>query len=179
MHGAKSWTAKHGGNLVQVPVGREINRKDFELWFARQIKKGLAAHKVFEEFKGVLSGPDIDSPWLSREQYLTLGIRQSLFDLDSRDKVYDLFEKYLAFMGQHNFYDSNIVSQQYLGKVSPKYDFVVIDEVQDISNTQLMLILKALHHSNQFLLCGDANLIVHPNFFSCSTVMSLFLMKKT
>jgi len=163
---------------IEVPAGREINRKDFENWFNKQGKKGLAAHKVFEEFKGVLTGPSTDCAWLSRAQYVSLGIRQSLFSSEIRHSVYDLFEKYLAFMEQSHFYDSNIVSQQYLNKVQPRYDFVVVDEVQDITNTQLMLILKSLHHATEFLLCGDSNQIVHPNFFSWSKVKSLFFQDK-
>jgi hypothetical protein len=162
---------------IAVPEGLEINRKDFERWFSKQKNQDLSAHHVFEEFRGVLTGPDVDSPWLSRGNYLALGIRQSLFPAPLRSKVYAIFEKYLSFMKQANFYDSNIVSQQYLSKVSPRYDFVVVDEVQDITNTQLMLILKSLHRPGEFLLCGDANQIVHPNFFSWSKVKSLFFQQ--
>lgn len=162
---------------ITVPEGREINRKEFERWFSKQKKQDLGAHHVFEELRGVLTGPDVESPWLSLENYLALGIRQSLFPAAVRSKVYAIFEKYLTFMQQENFYDSNIVSQQYLSKVSPRYDFVVVDEVQDMTNTQLMLILKSLHRPSEFLLCGDANQIVHPNFFSWSKVKSLFFQQ--
>jgi tRNA A37 threonylcarbamoyladenosine biosynthesis protein TsaE len=162
---------------IEVPNGREINRKDFEVWFSKQSQKDLVAHQLFEEFRGVLTGPNVDTPWLSRQDYLALGVKQSLFPVNSRNTVYGVFDKYLAFMLQNNFYDGNIVSQQYLKKVQPKYDFVVVDEVQDITNTQLMLILKTLHQSGEFILCGDANQIVHPNFFSWSQVKSLFFNK--
>ena len=55
-------------------------------------------------------------------------------------------------------------------KIKPAYDFVVIDEVQDITAIQLYLILSSLSQSGQFLMCGDANQIVHPNFFSWAKV---------
>ena len=42
---------------------------------------------------------------------------------------------------------------------------VVVDEVRDLTTIQLQLILTALREPHQFLLCGDANQIVHPNFF--------------
>jgi len=51
---------------------------------------------------------------------------------------------------------------------------VVIDEVQDITPVQLALVLKTLKRPGHFLLCGDSNQIVHPNFFSWSQVKSLF-----
>lgn len=159
---------------ITVPQGKEITRADFQQWYSRHGDKKLIPQKVFEEFKGVLTGPSVDKPWLDRESYFTLGIKQSLFDETQREQVYTLFEKYLRFLDEANFYDTNIISQQYLDKVTPKYDFVVVDEVQDLTNTQLMLILRSLIQPSDFLLCGDANQIVHPNFFSWSKLKSLF-----
>jgi len=46
--------------------------------------------------------------------------------------------------------------------------------VQDLTNVELSLILRTLASPGQFLLCGDANQIVHPNFFSWAAVKSLF-----
>ena len=54
------------------------------------------------------------------------------------------------------------------------YDFVVIDEVQDLTNVQLALVLASLKTHGQFLLCGDSNQIVHPNFFSWAAVRTMF-----
>jgi len=51
---------------------------------------------------------------------------------------------------------------------------VVIDEVQDLTIVQLALVLKTLKKPGHFLLCGDSNQIVHPNFFSWGQVKSLF-----
>lgn len=159
---------------IHVPQGREVSRRDFERWFSRQPKNKLSAHRLYEEFRGVLTGPSVDEPWLSRDDYLNLGVRQSLFGDTVRAEVYDLFTKYLKFLEDSGLFDSNIVSQQYLPKVEPRYDFVVVDEVQDITNTQLLLILSSLRERGQFILGGDANQIVHPNFFSWSKVKSLF-----
>ena len=39
---------------------------------------------------------------------------------------------------------------------------------------QLALVLKTLRKPGHFLLCGDSNQIVHPNFFSWGQVKSLF-----
>ena len=162
---------------IEVPEGREVTRSDFEGWFSRHRVGGndiKDAHKLFEEFRGVLTGPAIDTPYLSREDYRNLGVRQSLFAGDVREQVYGLFEKYLDFLQTNKLYDCNIISQQYLTRVTPQYDFVVVDEVQDLTNIQLLLILKSLRLAGEFVLCGDANQIVHPNFFSWSKLKSLF-----
>ena len=75
---------------------------------------------------------------------------------------------------QEKLYDINLVSHDYLNKSAPEYDFIIIDEIQDFTNIQLMLILKSLKMANQFILCGDSNQIVHPNFFSWSKIKTLF-----
>src|SRR5215468_767759 len=161
---------------LRVPPGREMVFRDFAQWFARHraASRLKDPHPLFEEFQGVITGPSTHSPYLSREAYLGLGIRQSIFAEEERPHVYDLFLKYLAFMQDNGYYDPNILSHHYLPLVEPRYDFVVVDEVQDLTTIQLQLILTSLCEPHQFLLCGDANQIVHPNFFSWSTLKSFF-----
>jgi hypothetical protein len=165
---------------IRVPEGREMSFREFAQWFDRyRIASGIKdPYQVFEEFKGVLTGPPTDSPYLSREAYLGLGVKQSIFSLDERQRVYDLFEKYLAFMREQGYYDANILSHGYLKRVAPRYDFVVVDEVQDLTNIQLQLILKSLRNPSEFILCGDSNQIVHPNFFSWAKIKTLFYRRQ-
>ncbi len=160
---------------IRVPKGKDMPFRAFAQWFARhKVPKALQdPYQVFEEFKGVITGPT-DSAYLSREDYLQLGIKQSIFQPEEREKVYDLFEKYLHFMQQENYYDANILSYEYLTEVEPRYDFIVVDEVQDLTTVQLQVVLKSLRDPHNFLLCGDSNQIVHPNFFSWAKVKSLF-----
>jgi len=129
---------------------------------------------LFEEFKGVLTGSIIHQAYLSREDYLELGVKQSIFQKEERIDVYDIFERYLQHLKEDNRYDSNILSYDYLAKATEKYDYIIVDEIQDFTNIQLYLILSALKEDKQFLLCGDSNQIVHPNFFSWSKIKTLF-----
>lgn len=160
---------------IHVPPGKPVSFRDFSTWFSRQPRTPIKdTHKLFEEFKGVLTGPSVEAAYLSRDEYLNLGVKQSIFLEDERATVYDIFTRYLVFLQEHKLYDSNILSHQYLKQVTPRYDFVVVDEVQDLTNIQLFLILKSLRDPTGFLLCGDSNQIVHPNFFSWSKLKSLF-----
>lgn len=161
---------------MRVPEGREITYRAFAGWLTRIPKQQRVsdAHRLYEEFRGVLTGSIIDKPWLTREEYLGLGVRQSIFLADEREAVYLLFEKYLAFLKENGFYDPNILAHGYLLHVKPYYDFVVVDEVQDITNIQLQLILRSLKRPDDFILCGDSNQIVHPNFFSWSGLKTMF-----
>ncbi len=160
---------------VRVPAGKPVTFPAFQHWFGRYRQGPLKdAHKLFEEFRGVITGPATDKSWLSREEYLKLGIKESIYLGEEREAVYAVFEKYLGFLKADRLYDSNIVSHQYLQHIQPRYDFAVVDEVQDLTNIQLYLIVKPLLRPQDFILCGDSNQIVHPNFFSWSKVKSLF-----
>ncbi|MBU0908384.1 MAG: ankyrin repeat domain-containing protein, partial [Proteobacteria bacterium] len=159
---------------IRVPRGREASWRDFAAWFSRmrQQFKGIDAHQAFEEIRGVIGGDPAGT--LDRESYIALGVRQSIFTGVDRERAYDLFEKYREWLGATSLVDLNFLAGEWLEWAEPRFDFVVVDEVQDMTPVQLSLILKTLKRPGNFLLCGDSNQIVHPNFFSWSKVKSLF-----
>lgn len=159
---------------IEVPAGREATWRDFAAWFARmrQSFRNLDPHQAFEEIRGVLAADAAGV--LTRTAYRELGVRQSIYPAQARDEVYDLFERYCTWLADAGLYDLNLIAHAWLTRAAPRYDFVVIDEVQDMTPIQLSLVLRTLKHPGQFLLCGDSNQIVHPNFFSWSKVKSLF-----
>jgi len=160
---------------IKVPNAKEIEFHVFANWLVKfyQNKAVRDPNKLYEEFKGVISGNG-ESSYLTREQYLNLGIKQSIYSNEERPQVYDLFIKYLEFLSTNQLYDSNLLAFEYRSICTAKYDLVVVDEVQDLSRVQLLLILKSCRYAEQFILCGDANQIVHPNFFSWGNIKSLF-----
>lgn len=159
---------------LRVPLGREASWRDFAAWFgrSRQVFKEIDPHQAFEEIRGVIAAGA--GGVLSRTDYRALGVRQSIFAEDRRDQLYDLFEKYRLWLAEARLFDLNLVAHEWQALAAPRYDFVVIDEVQDLTTAQLALVLKTLKKPGHFLLCGDSNQIVHPNFFSWSQVKSLF-----
>lgn len=161
---------------IRVPAGREAGWREFSGWFARMRQgnafKDIDGHQAFEEIRGVIAARA--GGVLSREDYRALGLRQSIFAAGDRERLYDLFEKYRAWLVETNLYDLNLLAHDWLALAAPHYDFVMVDEVQDLTTAQLALVLKTLKTPDRFMLCGDSNQIVHPNFFSWSQVKSLF-----
>ncbi|MBV9949589.1 MAG: hypothetical protein JOZ69_22295 [Myxococcales bacterium] len=159
---------------IAMPAGRAVSAKDFQAFFERhrQACGFTSAHMLFEELRGVLAAA-ADGP-LTREAYLALGVRQSMYAPAQRALVHDLFGKYRAWLGQAGLYDPSLLAHEYRPRAERRYDAVVVDEIQDLTNAELSLILATLKEPRGFLLCGDANQIVHPNFFSWSRVKSLF-----
>jgi hypothetical protein len=161
---------------IQVPAGREARWSDFAAWFDRHrgAFKLREPHRVFEEVTGVLTGSAEKGPHLGEDEYLALGVRQSIFIGEERRAVYRLFERWLAHLREHGLFDANVAAWERRGLATERYDFLVIDEVQDITPVELRLALATLRDKAAFLLCGDSNQIVHPNLFSWARVKSLF-----
>ena len=166
-------------DTIAVPEGEEVRFSAFRSWLERR-RGGLRgelrqadAHALFEEFRGVIGAPADGA--LTGAQYQALGVRQSLYPVgEARAAVHDLFEKYRAWLKAEKLFDLNLVSHAWRARAEPRYDFVVVDEVQDFTNAALALIIDALKTRHHFLLCGDSHQIVHPNFFSWASVRALF-----
>ena len=165
---------------MRVPAGSEVSYRAFAGWASRipRQQRVADAHRLYEEFRGVLTGSVVDAPWLGREEYLGLGVKQSIFLDEERELVYTLFEKYLDWLKAAGLYDPNILAHGYLAHARPEYDFIVVDEVQDLTNIQLQMILKGLKRPEDFILCGDSNQVVHPNFFSWSSLKSMLYLSE-
>lgn len=161
---------------IKVPASREMTFAEFAGWFSRHRQaSGLKdAYQFYEEVGGVIAGSSPASAWLDEEEYLALGIRQSIYAAEERPKVHALFRKYLEHLKATDRHDINVLSYEYQALAKPTWDFVVVDEVQDFTNVQLHLVLRTLAQPMQFILCGDSNQIVHPNFFSWAGLKRYF-----
>lgn len=87
------------------PEGKELIFKPFEQWYFRHFPntKIKEPYRLFEEMKGVLTGSVVHDAYLSKEEYLSLGIKQSIFAREQREEVYHIFEKYLSFLQQEGY----------------------------------------------------------------------------
>lgn len=159
---------------IEVPPGRPVKLSDFQSLFKRHESslRFTTPHQLFEELRGVLTADARGVPTL--DEYRRLGVRQSIYPPEQRPAVHAFLGKYLAWLTESSLYDPNLVALDYRARAERKYDAAVVDEVQDMTNAELSLVLATLKNPDGFLLCGDANQIVHPNFFSWSKVKSLF-----
>ncbi|KOR31805.1 hypothetical protein TI05_11310, partial [Achromatium sp. WMS3] len=97
---------------IRIPKGKEVTPRIFANWISRQrLSKDLAdSHRLFEEIQGAITGTMEDKPYLTREEYLALGVRQSIYPQELRDTVYDVFERYIRFLEEQEYFDPNIVA---------------------------------------------------------------------
>ena len=107
---------------IDIPKGDQVTESIFLQWFERQnfLKTIGDGRKVFEEFMGVIAGSSTDKAYLSKEEYLDLGIKQSIFAKEQRVDIYNLFQKYTEFLDGGNYYDSNVIAYKYT-KISRRH----------------------------------------------------------
>lgn len=160
---------------------KPINRSKFFSWFNEICKKDKFkeykkdGNKIFEEFTAVIGGGGL----LGKDGYAKLGNRQSIFPRDKRDSIYDFFKEYRKCIEKDSkYYDPNLIAHKCTEEEI--YDAVVVDEVQDLTESTLSLILKSLKNESKgnFLLCGDVNQVIHPSFFSLSKLKSFFCQNR-
>ncbi|MFP3016019.1 MAG: ankyrin repeat domain-containing protein [Wolbachia sp.] len=168
----------------RVKGKRPINRNAFFSWFNKKCKKkefneyAKDREEIFEEFIAVIGGGGLLGKE-GKDQYVNLGDKQSIFPKEKRKGIYDFFKEYENFIEESSeYYDTSLIAHECVKKVQANYDAVVVDEVQDLTESTLKLILKSLKDESKsnFLLCGDVNQVIHPSFFSVSRLKS-FLHK--
>ncbi len=157
-------------NNIEKQDKKEIDFNSFKIWALKN--KIRESEKYFEEFKGVLAA-NYSSKYLLEDEYVSMGIKQSLFKKEERIKVYKSFINYLKYLEESHFYDANIVIFDLLEKIQKVYDFIIIDEVQDFTNKEIYFISQALKNKNNIIFSGDSNQIIYSNFFSWSNLKTM------
>jgi Ankyrin repeats (many copies) len=158
---------------IESTPSKQVTFQDFRTFFRRhsQTYAFADAHRVFEEFRGVI-GAQPEGP-LPLDAYQQLGVRSSIFSAEQRPRIWDLFQKYVAWLAESGRVDSNLVSHSFLARQPQEWDAVLVDEVQDLTNVELALIMRGLRPGGSYFLVGDANQIVHPNFFSWANLRGM------
>ncbi len=108
---------------LSVPAGRVVTFWQFMVFFERHRQKlrFTDAHRTFEEMRGVLTA-DADGP-LSREAYLALGVRQSLFSGLEREVLFEVFERYLEWLPAEQYFEPNLMAHALSEHATQRYDF--------------------------------------------------------
>lgn len=120
---------------------------------------------------------------LDKEDYLNLKSEFSIFDKgdqERRNLIYDFclqYQNYIENNKDHDeiLIDENDLVRKYFKNFSEniaKYDFVIVDEVQDYTELQLYLLYRL---SKKIIFAGDIHQNVNPTIFSEEKLEKLFL----
>lgn len=163
-------------NLAMNPEYKEVILKltAYEVW--REIR-GLIKGYAGDEWKPRLQDGTLDL--LTEEEYMNVSGRYALYNKAQRKVLYALALKYVAWQKQKGIYDENDLCRKHLSalkdgkEVREKYDWIVIDEVQDLTELEIYLLQKYVKEEGNFLLSGDYHQTIAPTYFDTKRIMTL------
>ncbi len=134
------------------------------------------APSLFEQLKQ----KDLNAPFIDEYTYLYgMSEKYSIYDVATKRKLYafvrDVYQPYLK---EHNLYDDNdlarlIRQKRHTGDVKG-YDHVFIDEVQDLSELQILAFLELAENPHNVYMTGDVSQIVNPTLFVKGRVGAIY-----
>ncbi|KAJ6573822.1 hypothetical protein DFH09DRAFT_1361892 [Mycena vulgaris] len=138
-----------------------------EYWprFPQSLCKGFEPSMVFSEFMGVIMGSEkalaSKSHCLDRGVYLNLGERGQSTFADQRERIYDLFEKYLSQKRRQCDIDASDRAYSILkffqnhGVPGRKIDYLYVDETQDNLLVDTLILRSLCQNANGLFWAGD------------------------
>ncbi|KAF7340238.1 UvrD-like helicase ATP-binding domain-containing protein [Mycena venus] len=142
-------------------------RREYWTHFPQPMRQGFEPSMVFSEFMGVIMGSEETLTgklrYLDRNTYLNLGQRRQATFADQRERIYDLFEKYLNEKRHQGDTDAadriglilfSIFFQNH-GVPGRKIDYLYVDETQDNLLIDTLLLRILCHNPNGLFWAGD------------------------
>lgn len=169
-------------NLINIQEITPVDFVDFKEWIKNTETLNHKLHsisyeEIWYEIANKIKGTK-GSSFISKDEYLQLA---HYYDQDIKCKIYNIAKLYNKWLSRNNYMDENDLAFKAIEALSNgdyrKYDFLVIDEMQDMSNKQLELILKLCNNKN-VLFIWDENQITRYNDFNIGKVKSNFYSGK-
>lgn len=164
---------------------RENENKNFQL--KNKILKFIENHNmynIYSEIYGLIYGymmKDWDrknSYMLSKNEYINIYGHYKIFSEEEQNIIYEialLYEKYCLMNGL-SLYNRDSIDIMNMEN-SEKYDYIFVDEVQDLTEVQISTIYSLVKNSNNIYLTGDEKQVINPTFFKDFRLYDLFKRK--
>lgn len=140
-----------------------------------------STYDIYSEIDGTIFGSMLldwtrgNTNYLSLEEYLALPKEYKLFSDAELNFVHSLGVNYFKYCEKNGLklLNQECLKVMYANSAS-KYDYVLVDEVQDLSEVELRAMYGLVNNRNNILLCGDENLILNPSYFRIDRISNLF-----
>lgn len=120
----------------------------------------------------------INNKIIDKQLYLNLPNRYSIFTYEEKVIIYDIAQRYQQWLESNNKFDENDIVRIALSKViieeKNKFDYIICDEIQDLTELQIYFLLKLVNDKNNILFCGDFNQTINPTFFDTGRIEAIY-----
>lgn len=163
--------------VLRYSVDETIDKSENDTSLEKKDKEVL--HKIIEYFQKF--NPKVRE--LLENTYLNLSEEETTLEKTNRCIVLEIYKEYKNYCIVHNLYDENdLVCKMFevFGEDNlPKFDNVIIDEVQDYTELQIFLICKMCGNKNGIIFAGDSHQMINPTMFSIKRLKELFFDNKS
>lgn len=170
------------GKSIRREVTFEVFKNEIykEIQSDNKISCSLLWQEIKSYIKGSVESLNNQNGYISKEEYLNFGRKRSLCDEERRNTVYELFIKYEYYKKLHGFYDEmdviyNLANRQEDDDSFIKMDEIYVDEVQDLTQSEIALIMNIIKDPNNIFLSGDTAQTISKGIgFRFEDIKSLF-----
>lgn len=176
-------------NRTGIEEEKIVCLREFESFlrfsFPNYKKINISIEEIYSEINGLIKGlmskrnpdnwkRDIDKSLIELEDYLALSNKYTVLDEGKRKILYQIAEKYNEWLKNNEYYDLNDLAILNIKNSSEKYDFIVIDEIQDLTEVQIYSIFLTTKIENNIFIAGDIHQMINTTFFSVERIKNLF-----
>ncbi|MGL6107763.1 tetratricopeptide repeat protein [Romboutsia sp.] len=172
-----------------------VKLSKFTEWYDKNLfkfkkSKNLNPIDIYAEIRGIIKGyiglegnliKNLDFSkirMISLEEYINLPNSYSIYDKEAKEIIYGIYEKYQLWLNENNLYDENDLAIKVINNINEnktqKYDYIIVDEVQDLSEIQIFMLSMLVKEPNNIMYCGDIHQIINPTFFDFSRLKNIY-----
>ncbi|MGX6592644.1 UvrD-helicase domain-containing protein [Cetobacterium ceti] len=174
---------------VKISERQIINFNKFKEFFKYSYpnykKLNLDIEEVYSEITGIIKGTMIEETsdnWnrniktkkISLNTYLKLSNKYSVLDKNNRKFIYEISEKYDSWLEINDYYDLNDLARKNIEYIIEKYDYLIIDEIQDLTEVEIYFLFELLKNKGNCLVAGDIHQMVYSSYFSFERLRNYF-----
>jgi tetratricopeptide (TPR) repeat protein len=154
------------------PADRLMTVERFRRWL-RQTSPRLDPDLVWEEIRAIVKGACLATgrPMLDAAHYFELGRKRAPLFVAERPEIFRVAERYQAWLTAEGACDQidlcRLAMRELKRGRGPRYDAVMCDEVQDLTEIEMAFVLALSAHRDLsgVMLAGDVQQIVNPSGF--------------
>jgi len=175
----KGYIKKHSGrwilhtqkslNEIKEELYREGYKDEREIIVIENLKKYFYRHHNLI---------DTTKSGLDEEYYLELPEDYSIFSYEDRKEIYQIYLKYNEWLKESNLFDEDDLALIVIEKIKKneieKFDFLLVDEIQDLSEVEIYALFNLVKNKENIIAAGDVHQIINPTFFSFGRVANYF-----
>ena len=121
---------------------------------------------------------DMKSSLMPLEEYYNLSRKYSVLEKEQKTEIYKIAGKYEEWKRTENLYDIDDLAQKNID-INEKFDFILVDEVQDLTETEIYFLFNLAGNPQNIIFAGDIHQMVSFSSFSFERLKNLYYKNRT